>query len=242
MTGRAVRGRTRSSAPTIGRLASAFQEPLTAVARVRGLRSAPGDANAFRRNLKQLLVRASDQARADRYGDEATELAVYAIVGLIDAVVLESPGAMRDAWAARPLEEEVFGHHVAGEQFFSYLNDLLKRREGVEVSDVLEVYLLCLYLGFEGRYAEGSGAELGSFIAATEQKIERIRGPRGALSEAALPPAMPAATPQSDDRIGRLMGVGLAVSLVGLVLLIAGLKFLVLSPGVDGVRALVGMP
>ena len=49
-----------------------------------------------------------------------------------------------------------------------------------ETADLLEIYYLCLLLGFKGRYA--AGGDLRSVMAATQEKIRRIRGP-AAVSE-----------------------------------------------------------
>ena len=57
------------------------------------------------------------------------------------------------------------------------------------MADLLEVYDLCLLLGFAGRYSLGNRGELRSIMQQTAEKLYRIRQPSGELSPyAALPP------------------------------------------------------
>jgi type VI secretion system protein ImpK len=85
-------------------------------------------------------------------------------------------------WGRRPLQEEVFGGAMAGELFFQYLQQLLGRQDSEDLADVLEVYQLCLLLGFKGRYSVTHGSELQVIAGHVAQKIERARGRRGELS------------------------------------------------------------
>ncbi|HEX9106884.1 MAG TPA: DotU family type IV/VI secretion system protein, partial [Longimicrobiales bacterium] len=105
-------------------------------------------------------------------------------------------------WPRQPLQEEVFGDHMAGETFFRHLQELLARPDSGELADVLEVYLLCMLLGFRGRYAGGQGG-LQAIMATTREKIERIRGPRPELSPSWRPPT-DALTPPRDPWTRRL--------------------------------------
>jgi type VI secretion system protein ImpK len=53
---------------------------------------------------------------------------------------------------------------------------------------LLEVYLLCLLLGFQGRYSGGGGGEIAAIKTAISDKIARVRGVSGNLApEWALP-------------------------------------------------------
>jgi len=67
-----------------------------------------------------------------------------------------------------------------------------------QLADVLEVYLLCLLLGFEGRYTGALRAELDNIIEKVKRRIEDIRGDSNKLSpsyelpdELSLPQAAP---------------------------------------------------
>ena len=59
-----------------------------------------------------------------------------------------------------PLQQQRYGHDIAGEVFFQNLQKILTRSETYELADLLEVYYLCLLLGFAGRYSIGGRGEL----------------------------------------------------------------------------------
>jgi len=105
-----------------------------------------------------MLVAADREAREAGYDRDVVRLAVYAFVAFLDESVLNSPQDMFSEWPRRPLQEEVFGDHRAGETFFQNMRDLLSRPDSRALADVLEVYLLCLLLGYRGRYGSGSRA------------------------------------------------------------------------------------
>jgi type VI secretion system protein ImpK len=105
------------------------------------------------------------------------KLAVYAYIALLDESVLTSSHPMFAEWSRQPLQEEVFGEHMAGENFFRNVQDLLGRQDSEAVADLLEVYQLCLLLGFHGRYGHADPAGINAVTARVQDKIRRIRGP-----------------------------------------------------------------
>jgi type VI secretion system protein ImpK len=167
---------TRAPAQQYGELALAFQEAFTVVVRLRSGRPVAADAASFRAHIKQLLGAADQRARASGYADEYAELAVYAFVALLDELVLGSAQPMFAEWSRQPLQEELFGEHMAGVNFFRNVQQLLARQDAPQLADLLEVYLLCLLLGFHGRYGLGDPAGLHGVIAGLQTKILRIRG------------------------------------------------------------------
>jgi len=165
-----------------GQLALALQEVLTATVRLRGNRQVAADADSFRDHVKQLLAGAERDASRIGYASDDVALALHAVIAFLDESVLNSTQPMFAAWPSRPLQEEVFGGHMGGEVFFQHLRQLLERQESEDVADVLEVFRLCLLLGFQGRYGTGDRGELRSISAAAEDKIRRVRGGFGELS------------------------------------------------------------
>ena len=137
-------------------LALAFQEILTVSGRLRSGRQAVADAATFRYNILEGLKVADQQARSQGYNAEDIKLAVFAVVAFVDESVLNARNPIFADWPRRPLQEELFGHHVAGEIFFQNLKDLLGRSDSQDLADVLETYHLCLLLGFAGRYSLGA--------------------------------------------------------------------------------------
>jgi type VI secretion system protein ImpK len=165
-----------------GSLAIALQEPFTAIARLRANRQVAADAESFRLHMKQVLSAAEQSARAAGYATDDVRVALFAVIVLLDESVLNSAQPMFAEWPRRPLQEEIFGAHMGGEQFFQYLAQLLQRPDDDATADTLEVFALCLALGLRGRYAAGAGTEIRHIAAKVAEKIRRVRGPAGELS------------------------------------------------------------
>jgi type VI secretion system protein ImpK len=212
-----TRSAAASATPT-GALALALQEPFTAAVRLRSNRQVAADAASFRAHIKQLLATADREARQVGYTPEFIQLALYAFVAFLDEAVLNSTQPMFAEWPRQPLQEEVFGDHVAGENFFRYLDDLLAQQDSAELADLLEVFQLCLLLGFHGRYGLGNPGALESRAVTVREKIARIRGPLGALSPAwSLPAGEVIPTPR-DPWVARLAVIAGVTGLLALTL------------------------
>jgi type VI secretion system protein ImpK len=219
-------------------LALAFQEAFTAVVRLREKRQVPSDANTFRARMKDLLLAADQKARRMGYPTEFVRISVYCVIAYLDETVLAAPDTLSRAWVGRPLQEEVFGDAVAGENFFRHLDELLSRQDSAFVADVLEVMLLCMQLGFKGRYASSDGSELQVRMRSTQDKILRIRGGSSLLGPQALPPSDESITRGGDPWLPRLSLTFLSVAVTVLLLFLL-LRFLSLPAGLERVRELV---
>lgn len=165
-----------------GQLALTLQEVLTATARLRANRQVAADAESFRSHMKHLLSGAQREAGRLGYSSDDVSLVLYAVVAFLDESVLNSTQTMYASWPNRPLQEEIFGGHMGGEIFFQHLRQLLARQDSEDLADVLEVFQLCLLLGFQGRYSTMDTGELRGLATAAGEKIHRIRGAFGDLS------------------------------------------------------------
>lgn len=203
--------------PRRGELALALQEAFTAAVRLRSHRQRVADADAFRDQIKQLLVQANRDATQAGYDRRSVKLALYAYVAFLDESVLGSGEPGLASWPRQSLQEEVFGDFVAGETFFSHLDDLLGRQDADELADLLEVFLLCLLLGFRGRYTVDRGT-LDARIRATREKIARIRGGREPLSSLWPLPASDAAPATRDPWVNRLWTAAAGTAALALLL------------------------
>ena len=231
--------RSRSSDPFAPReenLALVFQEAFTAVTRMRSSTTAVSDAEVFRAHMRQLLGHADEEARRQGYTQEDIRLATFALVAFLDESALNLRSPVFADWPRRPLQEELFGGHVAGEIFFQSLERLMGRSDSEETADVLEVYQLALLLGYRGRYGIGGQAELKSLIRNIEEKIQRIRKSSSGLSPAWLPQGS-MSTVQRDPWIKRLVIVAGCCFVVALLLLI-GFKWS-LSSGASELETVV---
>ncbi len=157
-------------------LAMAMQEALTIAVRLRANRQTAADPESFRRQLRQVLALGEEEAQRAGYGPGETKRAIYAATVFLDESVLNSGQPMFADWASRPLQEEIFGGHLGGEVFFRNLAELMARSDTEELADLLEVHLLCLLLGFKGRFAMDDSGQLRVLSAQVVEKIDRIRG------------------------------------------------------------------
>jgi len=124
---------------------------------MRANRQGVTDPNAFRHNARS-APQCGNQALAAGYSSDDVKLASFACVAFLDESVLNSQNPIFADWLRKPLQEELFGTHVAGETFFQHLQQLLGRPDSHDLADLLEVHYLCLVLGFGGRYSAGTAA------------------------------------------------------------------------------------
>jgi type VI secretion system protein ImpK len=157
------------------RLALIFQELLTAVVRVRAGRQHVPDAGVFRAQVLEAVRLAEEQAQRKGYSAQQARYAVFAIVAFLDETVLNSPDPVFRDWARRPLGQEMFQRHEAGETFFQHVRTLLMGDDSQATADVLEIYQLCLLLGYRGRYGFGREGELRAIEDRIGEKLQRIR-------------------------------------------------------------------
>lgn len=160
----------------VNSLALCFQEVLTAILRVRFQRQQVQDSESFRAQMRRSLQTAMQDARSLGYSSETVQMGVFATVAYLDESVLNLQSPVFADWARRPLQEELFGGHLAGEAFFRNLQGLFDAQDSSEVADTLELHCLCLQMGYRGRYALGDSGELHQVLRQARGKIERIRG------------------------------------------------------------------
>lgn len=105
---------------------------------------------------ERLRIRALiDQAEALVGASPEWGLAKYALVAWIDEMLVEAPWRGADWWSNNVLEVEAFNTRLCYEQFFVRAQEAstLERR------DALEVYYICVVLGFRGLYRDPAMAQ-----------------------------------------------------------------------------------
>ena len=168
-------------------LANLYQGFFTGIVRLQSRRQQIGDSDAFRARMKSALRDVRREATAIGHSPEDINDTEFAVVAFLDEVILTSDDPARHAWAKKTLNVEMFGEAVAGEVFFDRLESFRKRTDSPGLADLLEAYLLCLLLGFEGRYA-GMKGEIHAISSRLRSRIEAIRQPDPRLTPEAVPP------------------------------------------------------
>ncbi len=220
-------------------LASCYENAFTIILRLARLnQQSAANSQDFRTSIRAALKAAMEQAKVLGYSSESNQLAFFALVSLLDESVLKLQSQAFIDWAQRPMQEEMFGHARAGEVFFDNLRTLLARQDSQETADCLEVYCLCMLLGFKGKYALGSsityssgqggsgawgqrpGGEIQTLIRHAREKIDRIRGMVSFLPDAAAPQVKQIATVDPWSR-----GLGIAALVLFVITLVAFFGF-----------------
>jgi type VI secretion system protein ImpK len=161
-------------------LAYLYEGLFTAVVRLQSGQQSVGNIEVFDRRIRRTLEQISRQAAELDYTASAEEDARFAVVAFLDEAILTSNDPARAEWERNPLQDKLFRETHAGVKFFERLDKLLGK-ETAEAADVLEVYALCLALGFEGDYS-ARREELGRISSRVSKKIAGIRKSKEALS------------------------------------------------------------
>jgi type VI secretion system protein ImpK len=132
-----------------------------------------GDPASLRKLIGYYLDLFEKNCKAIGIAQDSIQDTKYALVALIDETVLSVPGICRDYWFTRPLQLDLFGDNIAGEEFFNKLQKMMLEIE--RKKDVLEIYYICLSLGFEGRYKLFNAEERVSIMDDLGRKIRRTR-------------------------------------------------------------------
>ena len=112
--------------------------------------SGPQENAEFQARMTRFLDDFGRNARRKGASADDIDAAKYAFAAAVDEIILRSTYAIRDSWELKPLQLTLFGDQLAGENFFNRLEQL--RSHGAEHLEALEVFHMCLLLGFQGRY------------------------------------------------------------------------------------------
>ena len=160
----------------LDRLALLSEGILTVIGRVHTGRQKLRDPEDFRARMKQALAEVASTAARRGYAVEDVQEGTFAVVAFLDEAILTAPDSSAGNWVGKSLGEELFDQRSAGELFFKRLKELRANRDSQELAEVLEVYYLCLLLGYEGKFAGGDKGELLQLISNLRDRIERVLG------------------------------------------------------------------
>lgn len=149
--------------------------------------SDPGDAEAMRQKIDEQFRSLETRARQADVPQEDVQQAKYGIAAFIDEMILTSSWALKESWADKPLQLAYFNDFSAGEEFYNKVDAL----RGAKKNAVLEVYYLCLALGFRGKYVDLQGMEKKKVLMDTMLREMRGTAPApgaGGLSPSWQPP------------------------------------------------------
>ncbi|MGH8229390.1 MAG: type IVB secretion system protein IcmH/DotU [Steroidobacteraceae bacterium] len=169
--------------PGVAEFVSAGRNPMLQAAvpllvlagRLRG-QIANADVENLRRQAVQEVRAFEDRARRAGIPDADALAARYALCTVIDEAVLNTPWGAQSGWAAQSLLVTFHREAQGGEKFFQILERLLA--EPQRYLALLELWYVCLSLGFEGRYRldERGAMRLAEIRRDLFVRIEQLRG------------------------------------------------------------------
>jgi type VI secretion system protein ImpK len=140
----------------------------------------PGHPEDLRKNISMMFQDLEKQAKRSGHSEEDIKATRYALCALIDETIMNSRWSFRDKWADQPLQSEYFGDYMAGERFFDLLERV--RQKGRQKADLLEIFCMCLILGFQGKYKLRGQNELAQITCSLVDEINSYRGGLSGLS------------------------------------------------------------
>jgi type VI secretion system protein ImpK len=155
------------------RLAEIFAPCLALIVHLRS-QTEYGDPAALRRRIKELIDQAERDAQRTGVPTDHVEAATFAIVAFLDETILSSSWSQKDHWVSRPLQRERYDRYDAGEVFFERLSALLEHP--TQHAEAIEIYYLCMTLGFRGRYQIVQQEKLQEYIDRCHDELERTPG------------------------------------------------------------------
>jgi type VI secretion system protein ImpK len=181
---------------------------LKVLALVESVRNNEGTTPSVER---QLLERAFRESEAKSSDGQAWLLAKYALACWVDDLLIATQWSGREWWEGNSLEFAFFNTHDRATQFF------VKAKEAAQLTrrDALEVYYLCVVLGFRGLYSLEEATviadhldlpiTLAEWVRNTASAIQLRQG-RPSFQEA---PQQPSGAPTLESRylmVGALLG------------------------------------
>ncbi len=185
-------------------------------------------SNELRPQVAAMLEDFEKRAERYRFNHKIVQVAKFALASFVDETVLTNNFPLRDEWEKYPLQLEYFGEQLAGNKFFDKLNAMLKQID--QTKDAVEIYYVCMLLGFKGRYAIYEQDKFLAIMQTTANALVKVGkitpvdlSPHWLANDQPVPPkkrGMPIWA-----KIGALSGLGLAF-IVYMVMFILSSSFL----------------
>ncbi|MDH3494735.1 MAG: type IVB secretion system protein IcmH/DotU [Acidobacteriota bacterium] len=107
-------------------------------------------SNSLRPKVAKLLDEFEKRAERYRFNHKVVRVSKFALASFVDETVLTNNFPLKDEWEKYPLQLEYFGEQLAGNKFFDKLEAMLRQMK--VTADAVEIYYVCMLLGFKGRY------------------------------------------------------------------------------------------
>jgi type VI secretion system protein ImpK len=156
----------------------ACSDPLTLASQLSSARELP-PPDVLQRRISTLFDQMSRRCREAGFGDDDANEAKYAIAAFADEQIFRSQWPGRNQWMGQPLQLLYFNENTAGEGFFQRMAALQNQPQRAHV---LEIFYLCLCLGFQGQYAVRGGEGIGFIVDQVASRLNASAGSGEAIS------------------------------------------------------------
>lgn len=139
-------------------------------------------SNELRPKITSLLKEFEERALRYRYRESIIQVAKFGLASFVDETVLTNNFPLKEEWERYPIQLEHFGEQLAGNKFYEKLDAMLRQID--VTADAVEVYYVCMLLGFKGRYAVYEHEKLLAIMQKTADELVKI----GKISSVELSP------------------------------------------------------
>ncbi len=129
-------------------------------------------SNELRPQIAAMLMDFEKRAERYRFNHKIIQVSKFALASFVDETVLTNNFPLRDEWEKYPLQLEYFGEQLAGNKFFEKLIAMIKQIE--QTADAVEIYYVCMLLGFKGRYGVYEKEKLLAIMQSTANALVKI--------------------------------------------------------------------
>ncbi len=105
----------------------------------------------LRPRIASMLTDFERRAERYRFNHKIIQVSKFALAAFVDETVLTNDFNLKNEWEKNALQLEYFNEQLAGNKFFDKLEAMIKQIEVTQ--DAVEIYYICMLLGFKGRYA-----------------------------------------------------------------------------------------
>lgn len=111
------------------------------------------EVSALSKETEEFISRKIDTIKKNKkyYGTDILKLLHYALVSLIDEMLITKNWSGRVFWRTETLENRIFSSRSSGDLFFENCNRILLDRD-YKYRELALCYYLCLCSGFRGKY------------------------------------------------------------------------------------------
>ena len=138
--------------------------------------SVPGDIASLRARLLEMVKDFDSACVRQGVADDQRHLARYALCTVLDEAIQRTPWGATSNWAQQSLLIHFFKENWGGEKFFQILDKMLQTP--ARFTALLELFYVCLALGFMGRYLLTDAAGRQAVTELRERLHQQIRQSR----------------------------------------------------------------